>query len=61
MGAPQGSILSPALFIIKINNIVKSVLKGTDACWFVDDFASCFRGKSFMQSGKSDAALCKQC
>ena len=38
MGVPQGSILSPALFSIKINNIVKSV-QGPDCSLFVDDFA----------------------
>ena len=46
MGVPHGSILSPALFSIKINNIVKAVLKGTDCSLFVDDFALCMRGKT---------------
>nr|KAG5702023.1 hypothetical protein BaRGS_015758 [Batillaria attramentaria] len=46
MGVPQGSILSPVLFSLKINNIVKSVTKGTDASLFVDDFALCVKGKS---------------
>ena len=46
MGVPQDSILFPALFSIKINNIVKAVLKGTDCSLFVDDFALCLSGKT---------------
>ena len=57
MGVPQGSILSPALFSIKIN-IVKAVLKGTDCSLFEDDFV-CER-KDVKQSGESYAAVCKQ-
>ena len=46
MGVPQGSILSPAHFSIKINKTVKGVLKGTDCSLFVDDFALCVSGKT---------------
>ena len=46
IGVPQGSILSPALFSIKINNIAKAVLKGTGCSLFVDDFALCVSGKT---------------
>ena len=46
MGVPQGSIPSPALFSIKIYNIVKAVLKGTDCSLFVDDFALSVSGKT---------------
>ena len=42
---PQGSILSPVLFNLKINNIVNSVLKGSEATLLVDDFALCIRAK----------------
>ena len=48
MGVLRGSVLSPALLKIKINNIGKSVLKGTDSSFFnfIEDFALCIRGKS---------------
>ena len=46
MGVSQGSILSPVLFSLKINNIVKSVLKGSEASLSVDDFSLCIHAKS---------------
>ena len=42
----QGSILSPVLFNIKINDIVTAVLKDSESSLFVDDFALCLRGRS---------------
>ena len=38
--------MSPVLFSLRINNIVKSVLKGSEASLFVDDFALCTSAKS---------------
>ena len=60
MGVPQGSILSPILFSLKINNIVKSVLKGLKASLFRDDFATCIRAK-FLPHAQTCATVCKQC
>ena len=45
LGVPQGSILSPVLFSLKLNNIIKSVLKDCEASLFVDDFSLCIRGR----------------
>ena len=53
MGVSQGSIPSPALFSIKINNIVKAVWKGTDCSLFVDDFALCVREKTLNRVEKA--------
>ena len=44
-GVPQGSILLPMLFNLKINNIMKSVSNNANASLFVDDFAVFIEGK----------------
>ena len=45
-GVPQGSILSPTLVNIKINNIVKCV-NDTDSSLYVDDFGIFYKSKKY--------------
>ena len=38
MGVPQGSILSPLLFNLKVNSIVNNLIPNVDCSLFVDDY-----------------------
>ena len=60
MGVAQGSILSPVLCSLKINNIVKSILKCSEASLFMDDFDLCIRARSLLHA-QTYATVCKQC
>ena len=46
VGVPQGSILSPTLFMLKINNITKCLNQGVDSSLYVDDFLISFKGRN---------------
>ena len=50
-GVPQGSILSPILFEIKINSIIETLSTDTDGSLYVDDFIMAYKSK-----GKIDAS-----
>ena len=41
-GVPQGSILAPTLFNIKINNVMDSLSNGIDSSLYVDDLLICY-------------------
>lgn len=45
MGVPQGSVLSPTCFNIKINNIVKAIGENIMCSLYVDDFLMAFKSK----------------
>ena len=57
MGVPQGSILSPTLFSIKMNSIVKALNPGVDCSLYVDDFLICYKSKH-MQTIERQMQLC---
>ena len=46
MGVPQGSILSPTLFSIKINSLANTISMGTEGSLYVDDFLICYKAKN---------------
>ena len=49
-GVPQGSILSPLLFEIKINSITNTLKKDIDSSLYVDDFLILYKSKAKIES-----------
>ena len=49
-GVPQGSILSPLLFEIKINSITKKLKADINSSLYVDDFLICYKSKGKIES-----------
>ena len=45
-GVPQGGILSPTLFNIKINSITNNLRQNVDCSLYVDDFLICYRAEN---------------
>ena len=57
MGVPQGSIISPTLFNLKINSITKCLLQNVEPSLYVDDFLISYRSKN-LNSIKRKLQLC---
>ena len=57
MGVPQGSILSPTLFNLKINSIVNCLSQDIDPSLYVDDFLISYKSKN-LNSMQRKLQLC---
>ena len=56
-GVPQGSILSPILFEIKMNSIVQSLRSNMDSSLYVDDFLICYKTKAGVEVAERQLQL----